>query len=177
MASALPASGNDSHTQYRQSLGQQVNTVQQEARMVLPGIQALFGFQLVAVFNQGFQVSLSPAEKGMHLFALLLVATAAVLVMAPAAYHRQAQHQISKHFVDFSSWLLALSMAPLALGTCLDIYLVSRVTLESAALSAGITGVFFGFYAWTWFVYPRYRARKVTHLPTKPMLEAADSAP
>lgn len=163
------APGTDSHTQYRQSLGEQVNTVQQEARMVLPGIQALFGFQLVAVFNQGFQVSLSPTEKGMHLFAILLVATAAVFVMAPAAYHRQANHQISKHFVDFSSWMLALSMAPLAMGTCLDIYLVSRVTLGSVPYSVVITGVFFVFYSWTWFLYPRYRAKKTVGLPTKPM--------
>jgi hypothetical protein len=161
----------ESHAQYRQSLGQQVNTVQQEARMVLPGIQALFGFQLVAVFNNGFQQYLSAFEKGIHLAALLLVAVSAVLVMAPAAYHRQANHQISKHFVDYSSLLLALSMAPLALGTSLDIYLVSRVTLLSVLASMAIAVVFGIFYAWTWFLYPRYRARKMAHFPTKPMPE------
>jgi hypothetical protein len=30
-----------------------------EARMLLPGIQALFGFQLIAVFNQTFSQILS----------------------------------------------------------------------------------------------------------------------
>ncbi|MGZ3694780.1 MAG: DUF6328 family protein [Bdellovibrionota bacterium] len=156
-------------TQYQQSLSQKVNMVQQEARLVLPGIQALFGFQLVSVFSQGFQ-SLSAFEKCLHLFALLLVASSAVLVMAPAAYHRQAKHQISAHFVEFSSRLLAWSMAPLALGTCLDIYLVTRVIVESIFASAVISGVFFIFYSWTWFVYPRLRAAKIAHLPTSPDL-------
>jgi hypothetical protein len=30
-----------------------------ECRMVLPGIQALFGFQLIAVFNSSFELKLS----------------------------------------------------------------------------------------------------------------------
>lgn len=33
--------------------------------MVLPGIQALFGFQLIAVFNNGFS-RLDRAEQGLH---------------------------------------------------------------------------------------------------------------
>ena len=34
-----------------------------ECRTVLPGIQALFGFQLIAVFNTGFASKLSAAEQ------------------------------------------------------------------------------------------------------------------
>ena len=37
------------------SLKDQARNVLEEARMVLPGIQALFGFQLIAVFNQRFE--------------------------------------------------------------------------------------------------------------------------
>ena len=33
-----------------------------ECRMVLPDIQALFGFQLIAVFNNSFSQMLTPAE-------------------------------------------------------------------------------------------------------------------
>ena len=55
------------HKQFEQTLGEQVNTVEQEARMVLPGIQTLFGFQLIAVFNQGFKMSLSEGEQFVHL--------------------------------------------------------------------------------------------------------------
>ena len=34
----------------------------EECRMVLPGIQALFGFQLIAVFNDGFEHKLALGE-------------------------------------------------------------------------------------------------------------------
>ena len=155
----------DVQTQYRQSLGDQVSTIEQEARMVLPGIQALFGFQLMAVFNQNFSVLLSKEEQEIHLLALLLVAVSAVLVVAPAAYHRQANHQISVHFIALSSSFLAWAMAPLALGTCLDIYLVARVILLSVPASLLVTLGLFSLYAWTWFIWPKWRGRKIETLP------------
>jgi len=37
--------------------------------MVLPGIQALFGFQLIAVFSDGFANKLTRAEQRLHFFA------------------------------------------------------------------------------------------------------------
>jgi hypothetical protein len=156
---------NHKHAQFRQSLGDQVSTIEQEARMVLPGIQALFGFQLIAVFNQGFKLSLSEFEQLLHLGALLLVALSAMLVVAPAAYHRQANHQISQHFVELSSKFLAWAMAPLAIGTCLDVYLVSSIILRSVAASAAIAGLVFSAYAWTWFIFPRFRWDAIKNLP------------
>lgn len=166
----------DKHRQYRQSLGEQVNNIEQEARMLLPGVQALFGFQLMAVFNQGFKADLSQYEQAIHLLALLLVAISGVLVVAPAAYHRQAKHQISKHFVEISSGYLASSMAPLALGTCLDIYLVSRVIVNSVLLSLITTGIIFFLYLWIWFVLPKMRAKKIENLPTHDLKEEGQHA-
>src|ERR1043166_1824963 len=61
----------------------------EECRMVLPGIQALFGFQLIAVFSPGFAEKLSPIEQRLHLVAIGLVTLAVALIMTPAAYHRQ----------------------------------------------------------------------------------------
>ena len=43
----------------------------EECRMVLPGIQALFGFQLIAVFNEGFSDKLTPGEQELHLAAII----------------------------------------------------------------------------------------------------------
>src|SRR5213078_3805203 len=40
-------------------LSEAVTHLLEECRMVLPGIQALFGFQLIAVFNSTFRESLS----------------------------------------------------------------------------------------------------------------------
>lgn len=134
--------------------------------MVLPGIQTLFGFQLVAVFSQGFKGSLSENEQVIHLLALLLVAVSAMLVVAPAAYHRQANHQISQHFIDLSSSLLAWAMVPLAIGTSLDIYIVTRTIIHSTLASAIVSTVIFALYTWTWFIFPQIHGRKIRNLPT-----------
>src|SRR5258705_8073226 len=45
----------------------------EECRMVLPGIQALFGFQLIVVFNPGFSQKLSAGEQRLHLLAIILL--------------------------------------------------------------------------------------------------------
>src|SRR5262245_59041588 len=88
----------------------------EECRMVLPGIQALFGFQLIAVFNEGFAEKLSGAEQYVHLGAIILIVVAVALVMAPAALHRfTSQREVSERFIWLSSRLLLLSMLPLAL--------------------------------------------------------------
>ena len=64
------------------SLSQQHQALREECRMVLPGIQALFGFQLVAVFNQGFSEKLSLGGQRLHFAAILLVAISAGLVIS-----------------------------------------------------------------------------------------------
>jgi hypothetical protein len=60
-----------------------------EARVVLPGAQALFGFQLSIVLTRSF-AELSAAARAIHAASLCLVALAIILLMAPAAYHRIA---------------------------------------------------------------------------------------
>lgn len=123
--------------------------------MVLPGIQALFGFQLIAVFSPGFGQKLGPAEQRLHLAALGLTALAVAIIMTPAALHRQTQiRAVSDTFVRVSSRLLLWSMFPLAVSICLDTCLVGRaVTGESvvALLAAALFGVFMGL----WYVLPR----------------------
>jgi Family of unknown function (DUF6328) len=103
-----------------------------EARMVLPGIQALFGFQLIAVFNTGFAEKLSLGEQRLHLLAIALVAVAVALVMTPAAYHRlTGPREVTDKFIRISTRLLLFSMWPLAASICIEFYLIGRVILNS----------------------------------------------
>ena len=51
--------------------------------MLLPGVQAVLSFQLVAVTNQRF-VLLTPVEQALYLAAFLLLALAMGLIIAPA---------------------------------------------------------------------------------------------
>ena len=73
------------------SLNEAATHVLEECRTVVPGMQALFGFQLIAVFSATFEQQLSSAERVVHLAAIGLVTIAIVLVMAPAALHRQTE--------------------------------------------------------------------------------------
>jgi hypothetical protein len=126
-----------------------------ECRMVLPGIQALFGFQLIAFFNQGFD-RLTPAEQALHLCATLCVALAAGLVMTPAALQRQAEPTtVSRRFIGTASKLLLASMIPLSLGICADVYLVSRMVLKHAAPAVAIAAGLFVVLVVFWLVFPR----------------------
>jgi hypothetical protein len=138
------------------SLNDAATHVLEECRTVLPGMQALFGFQLIAVFNSAFREQLSSAEQLIHLVAIVLVTVAIVLVMAPAAVHRQTEPQaVSRRFITISSRLLMASMAPLAVGICLDVYLVARVIVNAAGLAAVVAGLLFGVFIAFWLLLPR----------------------
>lgn len=142
----------------KEPLQREVAHILEESRMVLPGIQALFGFQLIAVFSPYFSQALSAGARRLHLVALLLIAIAIALIMAPAAYHRQVERdRISRRFADYASTMLTVAMLPLMLALAIEVALVSYVVAQSVWLSAGL-GVALGLlYTVLWFVYPRVR--------------------
>jgi hypothetical protein len=140
---------------------QAVELLLEECRMVLPGIQGLFGFQLIAVFSDGFHQRLSGFEQDLHLLAIALIGVAVALIMTPAAVHRQLDPSaVTRAFIGLSTRLLLWSMLPLAVGLCLDFYLVARVITgreEAAALSALLLGLF----VCLWWVLPRRLGKRL----------------
>ncbi len=130
----------------------------EECRLILPGLQAIIGFQLIAVFQTTFEQKLSPPEQQLHLLALGLDAVAAAILMTPAAYHRQTgPREVTVGFITVSTRLLMASMPLLALGICADFYLIARLLLGTAPGAILATAVFAAF-AGLWFVLPRVRA-------------------
>lgn len=128
----------------------------EECRMVLPGIQALFGFQLIAVFSDRFSQNLSIAEQRMHLVALALVAISAALVMTPAAIHRHVgARQVTARFISISTRLLVISMYPLSIGISTDFYLITRIILESSKIALLLASLLLLTFSLLWFVFPR----------------------
>ncbi len=151
---------NSSPEQQELSLNDAASHVLEECRTVVPGMQALFGFQLIVVFTNSFKEELSPTERVLHLVAILLVTIAIALVIAPAALHRQMEPMaVSRRFIAISSRLLMASMAPLAAGICLDVYIVARVILGTSVGAAIIAALLLGVFIVFWLVVPR-RARR-----------------
>ncbi len=147
------------NTEERQALklSEAAQTLLDECRMVLPGIQALFGFQLIAVFNPRF-AELGLAEQHLHLAAIALVAFAVGMVMTPAAYHRsRGSREVTDTFIHVSSLLLLGSMLPLAAALAIDIYVISRLVIEEGPAIAFAVAVL-AVLVFLWFVFPRMGA-------------------
>jgi hypothetical protein len=145
-----------------ESLESEVEHIIEESRMVLPGIQALFGFQLIAVFNQRFESALAPPGRWLHLCSLILVALAIALIMAPAAYHRQAERgTVSRHLANYASRLITTAMMPLLVAISMEVGLVTFLVSANMMISAVIGALLLGFFAWFWFVIPHwYKTRR-----------------
>jgi len=139
-----------------------VSHVLEEARMVLPGIQALLGFQLVAVFNNGFAERLSTTDQYIHLGAILLSINAVCFLLTPPALHRICQpDKISIEFVRTSSKFIRLGMLPLLLTTVLDLYVVSHLVTHDMTISLILALVVLAQFSYFWLIFPHRRARQL----------------
>lgn len=137
------------------SLEQAATHLLEECRMVLPGIQALLGFQLVAVFSTGFETKLSSGERMMHLVAILCVVVAVALIMSPAALHRRREPEsVSRSFLQLSTQLLMWSMVPLGAALSLDVYVVARAISADVVIAIGAAALSVSAFVALWVVLP-----------------------
>jgi DMSO reductase anchor subunit len=136
-----------------------------ECRVVLPGAQALLGFQFVTTLMEAFE-KLPSSSKYVHLASLFLVAVSIVLLMTPAAYHRIVERgEQTEHFHRFASRILIAAMIPLALGISGDLFVVVRKITESAASAIASAVVSLLFFYGLWFGFTVYRRSQQRSMP------------
>jgi hypothetical protein len=115
----------------KSSIEEKIQTLLTESRVILPGVQALLGFQLAAMLTDKFE-KLPEHLRQLHLGALFLIAVAVILLIAPAAYHRLAADGEPREDVDsFGAKVVLGALVPLALGLCGDLYIV--VAMQSGS--------------------------------------------
>jgi hypothetical protein len=135
-----------------------------EARVIIPGGQALLGFQFVATLTKSFE-SLPVEIKWVH--AAAPAALSVLLLMTPAALHRLAFHgEDDPQFFDIGSRLVIAAALPLAVGISADIAVVAYKITESGAISLAIAGGAAAVFLAVWYVYPflaRAREGQVRH--------------
>jgi hypothetical protein len=130
-----------------------------EARVILPGAQALLGFQLSIMLMQGFD-ALSPSSKLMHAVGLALVALATILLMAPAAYHRIVYAgEDSEEFHRIGGRMVLAATFPLAFGLGCDLYVVLTKIANSAVAGATIAILATSGMVFLWYGFPLLRRR------------------
>jgi hypothetical protein len=144
------------------ALNEEMRNIIEEARVILPGIQALFGFQTIVVFNQRF-IDLPEYAKDCHLVGLGMVIIAVALVMTPAVYYRYVgRDYVTPRMIGQSSLMIRAALFPLACGIGLDIFTVILAATDQPNWSATGAGFAFVFLIALWFVFPisaRHRSR------------------
>ena len=138
-------------------LKDKIDQVLTEARVVLPGAQALLGFQFATMLMDGFD-KLPLSSKQAHVISLALMALSVILLMAPAAYHRIVeQGEETEHFHRVASYFLLAAMVPLPIGIAGDFFVVLRKVSESTPLAAVSAVLMLLFFYGLWFGYTIYR--------------------
>jgi uncharacterized protein DUF6328 len=160
---AMETSGKDGSRSEETKLKDKIRHVLTEARVVLPGAQALLGFQFITTLTESFE-KLPSSSKYVHLISLFLVAVSIILLMTPAAYHRIVEEgENTEHFHNFTSRVLVFAMIPLALGMCGDFFVVMRkVVVSSTAAIVGSAAMLCFFYG-LWFGSTIYRRKQLGH--------------
>lgn len=128
----------------------------EEARVILPGVQALFGFQTIAVFNDRF-VALPSYAKTCHLIGLAMVVLTIAIVMTPAVYYRACSGYATNSMVRVASRLIRAALWPLSLGLSLDMFTVIFVTTANIGISIAGAVATFLLLASFWFTLPARR--------------------
>jgi DMSO reductase anchor subunit len=138
-------------------LSDKIKHVLTECRVVLPGSQALLGFQFIVILSESFD-KLPAASKYVHLACLGLNALTIVLLMTPAAYHRIVERgEETEHFHRFASKLLVAALVPLALGLAGDVYVVVQKVTDSLLVSVVSALVVLAVFWELWFGLTLYR--------------------
>jgi uncharacterized protein DUF6328 len=142
-----------------ESLTDKIKQVLTELRMVLPGTQALLGFQFVIILMPNFEKI--PAEaRWVHMGSLAAIAISAILLITPAAYHRIVERgEDSEEFHNFAGRILLLAMFFLGLGLAGDFFIVVLRISGSFQLASWLSAGLMAFFLLLWFGYTMWKRR------------------
>src|SRR6267142_1463518 len=134
-------------------LDKKIETVLNDCRVVVPGSQALLGFQLSGILMDKFS-RLPALSQRVHLLSLLMVLLSTLFLMAPAAYHRIVERgEATERFWRFARRMLLTAMVWLPAGLATEFFVILRVATGSVAFSLGISLLVLAAFYGLWFGY------------------------
>lgn len=135
-------------------LAKRIDQVLTEGRVVLPGTQALLGFQLIGFFSNGFE-KLPRNLQLIHCVALGFLVISAILLMAPPAYHRIGENGAdTEQLLSVTNRCLVWAMLALAIGISLDFVITCSLLTDSESKAIGFGIVVFVMFLFCWFAFP-----------------------
>ena len=124
-----------------QTLETRIVQAMTELRVILPGAQALFGFQFIGILTSGFERLPAPT-KYVHLVSMGLVALSIILLVAPASFHRiAAGGNAEERVLRYTTGMMLPALGLLSAGMIGDAYVMLRRVTQSVPLSAAASGV------------------------------------
>jgi uncharacterized protein DUF6328 len=156
-------------------LDQRIKNALDEARMVVLVVQVLLGFQFSVVLQQRFD-EVSPQGQLVHVAGLGLLLAAFALAVAPATFHRIAEHgNDTPRVLQFTSRIVGLALLPFSAALGTSLFVVSE--LMGTKLEATMVGAlgFLSAFA-LWFGWPAFRRRRPSP-PERVRPESSDIAP
>jgi uncharacterized protein involved in response to NO len=135
-------------------VSEKIRTLGTEIRVVLPGAQALLGFQFSAFFSDAFE-HLTDASKAIHFASVTGMAIVVLLLMAPAAFHRIATGgDDTKEVNVFGSYSMLAAMLLLAASLAGEFYVVLATTTKSDVIAVSASLIAFAIAYGLWFAFP-----------------------
>src|SRR5437764_2364479 len=148
--------------QHQTPLKTKVEQMLTEARVIIPGGQALLGFQLIATLTKAFN-ELPDLFKYIHCAALCAVALAVILLMTPAAVHRLGfQGEDDPDFFEIGSGLVIAASIPLAIGVAADVAVVFFKTTGDTVIALGAGAIALVSLLAFWLVYPLWHRSRAS---------------
>jgi hypothetical protein len=139
----------------KERVDRELTELLEEIRVILPGVEILFGFLFILPFE--FADELSDLERLLYLGAFLAVSAGLAMLLAPSTYHRIRFREMDKERLLFLANRLVIGATILvAIGIALAVYLVVE-NLIGGAVAAAIAAVNGAWFAWFWFGLPLVR--------------------
>lgn len=152
-----PAGGRSPAAPPATSLKQEVTDLMTETRIVLPGAQALLGFQFIGYLSEGY-AHLSAAGRIGHGVALAALLASMVLLMTPAPFHRLAEDgQITERLRRLTVRMIVSALVALAAAFAADLFVAIEIVTQSTGLAVGGAVAAAAAIAAVWFVWPLAR--------------------
>lgn len=130
-----------------------------ELRTMLPGAQVLFAFLLTVPFASRFG-EVDRVGKVVFTVSLMTVATATLLFLAPAAYHRLAPRRDRLGRLRFGVRTALLGLLLLGLSMACAVFVVVRFLFDSSTIGAILAGGVALLALVVWYVLPIRNRRR-----------------
>lgn len=141
---------------HKDRLDRELVELLQEMRIMLPGIEVIFGFLLTVPFTERF-TRLTPLQTSTYFLVFIATALATALLVAPSAYHRLRWRQYDKeHLLRVANKFAIAGLAFFAFALSGIAFIVTDMVIHTTGavwVAAGLGSMV----VLLWFGLPLFR--------------------